>query len=329
MDNQLLFVLSLGLRKLLNKIVINYSDKIARFLLIQHNNLLSPVSFLDRSREIDQITFTSYKKVIKFIKEKEYDPKSEQIYNLKKAWSENREYPMKIGRFINRLFKDIFTQTEIENFVNRFKVESKIDTSGLKWERLHGYDMNNFYLQNNYVKGGGTLNKSCLRKPDRNIFINFLSNNPNSVRLLTLQNNKNQLLARSLIWKLSEPSNRIFLDRIYSRFDEDVNLFIKSAKKNGWLYKSKQTFGNVPIIDGKNGELKNIRMIVENFKRKNFEGYPYMDTFQYYDIEKELLTNDDYIFNGNKSVIKLNKVNGGYTTFNDIHDGEEIDMLEF
>lgn len=321
MNNELLFLLSLGLKKLLKNIYNNYKDPISYKLLNLHKNFLSPISFLDRSKDIDKITYTTFKNVLPFIEEKDYEPDSEDIYKLKRAWLENREPPMKIGRFLNKYFD--FNQLEIENFVNRFKVESKKDITGLKWERVHGKEINRWYLYDNYLHGGGSLNRSCLRKPEKNNFINFISDNPNSVRLLTLQNDNGKLLGRALMWKLSEPKDRFFLDRIYTRFDEDINLFIESAKNQGWLFKSRQTYGgDVPIIDGKTGDIKKIKMVVNNFKKINFKGYPYMDTFQFYDLKNEILTNDNSLFI-NDNVIKLDKTDGKYTKYN---DNQEIDL---
>lgn len=86
MNNELLFLLSLGLKKLLKNIYDNYNDPISYNLLKSHKNILSPISFLDRSKDIDKITYTTFKNVLPFIEEKDYDPNSEDIYKLKKAW---------------------------------------------------------------------------------------------------------------------------------------------------------------------------------------------------------------------------------------------------
>jgi len=186
--------------------------------------------------------------------------------------------------------------------------------------------MNNWYLVDNYVKGGGTLNRSCLRKSERNKFINFLSNNPKSCRLLILKNDQNQLLGRALVWRL--PDNRIYMDRIYTRFDEDVNLFIDSAKRSGWLYKSKQTYGgDVPIIDGANDQKTWFRMEIPDFMKKNFSGYPYMDTFQYYDVKNNILTNDESSFTADGSFVKLNRIDGGYSSYGENVE-DDADMLD-
>jgi len=323
---KLLLVLSLGLRKLLERIISRSGDQIANDFLKLHRQASGPVSFIDRSRDVGQVSYTRSTKVIDAIKEKGLDPMDEGIRLVKSGWVENREV-VKVGRFIAKFLKSRgYSAQELEEFVNQFKAESKKDTSGLDWERVHGRDINKWYLKDYYVKGGGTLNRSCLRKSDRNKFLNFLANNPKSCRLLILKNDKGQLLGRSLLWRL--PDKRIYMDRVYIRFDEDVNLFLDSAKKLGWLYKSKQTYGgDIPLIDTKTGEEIWIKMEIPGFIKRNFGGYPYMDTFQFYDVKKNILTNDQSTFTENGSVVKLNRIDGGYSSFTD-DDVDEIDMLD-
>jgi len=323
---KVLLVLSYGLRKLLERIIKRSENNLARDFLKLHKNASYTISFIDRSRDVGQISYTRSTKVIDAITDKGLEPMDSDIYLVKSGWVENREVA-KVGRFINKLLKDKgYSAQDVETFVNYFKAESKKDTTGLDWQRVHGRDINQWYLADYYVKGGGTLNRSCLRKHDRNKFVNFLSNNPKSCRLLILKNDQNQLLGRALLWRL--PDKRIYMDRIYTRFDEDVNLFLDSAKKLGWLYKSKQTYGgDVTLIDGSTGEEKWIKMEIPDFMKRNFGGYPYMDTFQFYDVKKNLLTNDESTFTADGSVVKLNRIDGGYSSYDDDAD-DDADMLD-
>jgi len=322
---QLLIVLSLGLRQLLKRIYNNHGDMIARNFYDLHKNSTNTISYIDRSKEINKISYTVSDKVSNIIEERGYELTSSDIYKVKQGWLDNRTNTL-IGRLLNKVLDmSEYDPKDIEIFVNRFKSESKKDTSGLNWERVYGRNLNKWYLQDNYLKGGGTLNKSCLRKSNRNGFVNFLSGNPKSCRLLILKNDHNQLVGRALMWKLSN-INRVFMDRIYTRFDEDINLFIESAKKMGCIYKSKQTFGGeIELIDGKTGEVYWEKLEITDVNKNNFNGYPYMDTFQYYDESKKILTNDVSIFTPNSDVKKLNKVNGSYSVYGDDELGDALD----
>jgi len=323
----ILFFFSQGMRKMLENIMSKYSDEIAHFLL---NNVdrrtYASISYVDLTSDLDLISYSPGDRVLGEIREKGLDPRSKDIVNVRKGWTENRQQ-MKIGRLLGRIAESKFTQKQIEEFINRFKAESKKNIEGLDWRRVYGRDINNWYMGNMYVKGGGTLNRSCLRRKEKNQFLNFLAGNPNKVRLQLLVNDQGLLLGRSLIWKLDEPEGRIYMDRIYTRFDEDVNMFIESAKKHGYLYKSKQTYGGeVPLIDGRDGEQKWIKLVCNDFRKRNFSGYPYIDTLQYYDMKNNILTNDVGIFTNN-TIAKLNKTDGGYTTFEegDVDIGDMLD----
>jgi hypothetical protein len=325
MIQKTLLVFSYGFRTVLSHIHDEYNDKIAHDLLKLHKTTSNIISYIDVSSDIEMVTFITSNKSLPFILEQGVDPLSEQIYNIKNAWINYRQ-PIKIGRILkNFLQLSNYNQIDIENFVNRYKSELKKDIEGIKWDRVDGLEFNKWYLKSNYVHGGGTLNRSCLRRKERNKFINFLSNNSKHCRLLIMTNNNNKLLGRALLWKTSNP-DRIFMDRIYTRFDEDVNIFIGLAKSRGWLYKSKQTYGgDIPIIDGRTNESSILNIIINDFKKRNFKGYPYLDTFQFYNPEKEILTNNVNVFTSDNNYIKLNKIDGSYSTFD---ENNEDDMLD-
>ena len=239
-DKNLLFMLSYGMRMLLDSIIGEYDNEIARELIRMHKNKLSEISYIDLSSDIDKIKFITYNKAVPFIEEKGYGITSEDSYKVRRAWLEDRQ-DIKIGRFLNKILKlsnNAYSGQDIETFVNIYKTYMKKQVGDTEWGRVHGSEMNKWYLYDHYVKGGGTLNRSCLRKKNRNKFVNFISNNTKACRLIILKNKENRLLGRALMWRLD--NGRFFMDRIYTRFDEDINLFIELAIERGWLYKSKQ-----------------------------------------------------------------------------------------
>jgi hypothetical protein len=327
--------MSFGLRKLLSDIQSNHDDRISKILLSLHKNSLSPISYIDRTGKIDMILFTQSSKMIPEIEERGVSVSSSDIYNFKKGWMENRNL-LKIGRFVSTILqynKIDFSLKELETFTNRFKNESKKDLEDLTFRGVMGSDINRWYSKKMYLKGGGTLNRSCMRSSERNSFLNFYSVNPRKCRLKILLNGQKRLLGRALLWKLDEPQGSVFMDRVYTRFDDDSLFFENSANKLGYLYKSKQTYGgDIPLINGKTGEKKWVKMVIKGFKKQNFKGYPYMDTLQYYNPKTETLTNDENDFlNGKGNFIKLNQINGSFISLKDYINGnsDEVDMLGF
>jgi hypothetical protein len=320
-NNGMLLVLSLGLRRALKHINRN---EIANDLIEMHKNNVSSISYIDLTNNIDKVSYIKYGRIVDEFKQKDIDPLSNGIYNLRYGWTENREI-IKIGKLINKLFPNKYSKKEIEIFINLFKSYMKTILSDINFDVVYGGRMNYWYLNDNYLRGGGTLNRSCLRKSNKNKYINFLSGNPKLCRLLILKNSDNKLLGRSLMWRIGD---KTYMDRIYTRFDEDVNLFINLAKKKKWLYKSKQTYGDVPIIDTNTNTEITSKLYMENFKKINFDGYPYMDTFQYYNPKTFTLTNDENVFYKGSDYIKLNQVDGSYQTYEDNLNTIDVDMLD-
>jgi len=319
---EILVVLSLGFRKVLKQ-MIKQHNIIAKKIYQTHKNKISSISYIDMSKDINQITYTRYYQIIDELNDNNIDPlNKDDVYNFRYGWTHNRNN-MKIGKLVNKLYPSTFSKKEIEDFVNLYKsyTKSMVDS---KLDLVYGFNIKHWYLNDNYLKGGGTLNRSCLRKKEKNDFINFFVGNSKICRLIILKNKEDKLLGRALLWKLS--NNKKFMDRIYTRFDEDVNIFIKLAMDHNWYYKSKQTFGNVPIVDSSNNEVKKMIMIIDNFESKNFKGYPYMDTFQFYNPKTKILTNDENVFTKDSGFIKLNQVDGSYQTYEDSLRAVDIDI---
>jgi len=80
------------------------------------------------------------------------------------------------------------------------------------------------------------------------------------------------------------------MDRIYTVNGYDVYSFIDYAKKNKWIYKSKQNMSSdIALIDTKN-KTEIYEILIENFEDN--DEYPYMDTLKYYDSNNKRLSNN-------------------------------------
>ena len=128
-------------------------------------------------------------------------------------------------------------------------------------------------------------------------------------KLLILKED-DKIIGRSLIWKLSSIKSsgkpvegvEYFMDRQYTIKDSDVQKFRNYAKEQGWCYKSynnHHSLGSVTI----DGEEKNVRMTIE-ISAKDYNRYPYMDTFKRYDINKYSNILQDI----NNEIKKINKL---------------------
>ena len=206
---------------------------------------------------------------------------------------------IKVGRFIKKFLSDNAFQefgikdTDVEKFVNYYKSYFNYDPS--KLIVVSGDDVKKYYLEDNYYRPDGyrygTLWNSCMRQSERNKFMNLYVFN--DVKMLVLLADDGVVRARALLWDnvkdFNSDNTYKFMDRIYTVYDHDVDVFKKWAKENGYLTKWEQNAKTELYIDiDGNPERKHLYVILE---KHNLSYYPYLDTFKYYDPFKGRFSN--------------------------------------
>ena len=215
-----------------------------------------------------------------------------------------------LGRFVNKLFPGKYNSKQVEDFVNSFK--ASLEKAGERFELVEGEDIEFWYNSDNYKEISGNLGNSCMARK-RNLF-SIYTENPEVCKMLILKED-DKILGRALVWKLKwinilgeDPG--YFMDRQYTIKESDVQKFKNYAIDQGWFYKpynSHSTFGTVNV----NGFDKNVKMTV-NVAAKDYDNYPYMDTFRRYDPEEGILYNDDEKGEEYEGQYILEDTSGGY-----------------
>ncbi|MFW6243180.1 MAG: hypothetical protein ACOC2W_03380 [bacterium] len=205
---------------------------------------------------------------------KKYDFILYHRYN-QDEWNKFRtEY--KIGRLIKKLFGDTFNDSEIESFVNIYKSEYDIVYKNPVFEIVEGVDIVKWYDYDNYkdVEGTSQLHNSCMAEEGCDDFLQFYKiNSPEKVRMLVQFENeqKKKIVGRALLWNLDEPEKTVFMDRVYSINDHQIQMFKRYADNNGWIYDYDKLL------------IKDIKL---------FRYYPYLDTIYYLYQDNRILSND-------------------------------------
>ncbi len=262
----------------------------------------APVSFLDFGDMNDSISFIHSTKVWELMNEVGDEYKM-------KAWTSKRS-SMKIGKLIKLLFADTYPinipkgvnapkpPVDIESFVNMFKAERDKSKNYEKFEIVKGRDIRFWYNQANYsrfIQEDTTLGKSCLRYEESGKLLEMYVSNPDVVNMLILKDDVDRLRGRALVWNLTYPEGRIYMERIYTINDFDVEIYKNYAREQGWLFKSRQTYGyNHNIIDGRTNEELNwehFPMRVQ-LKNRSYKFYPYLDTLSVYNTDTHVLSNE-------------------------------------
>ena len=309
-------------------------SEIARDLIAQLGQDIKPdATFLDESEKEGELTFITMKNAIKklseiypndenFIKNVEMPNTGDKRHYSKlvakqlkdfepQFWKQSRN-PIKVGRLVNQIFPGKYTAPEVEAFVNMFKSSDTKETQ--RFILVDGEEIEKYYWHENYKVMSGDLGKSCMAKKK---FFDIYVQNPEVCKLLVLLEG-DLVIGRSLIWTLdSNDKNEnieCFMDRQYTIEQSDVLKFTDYAKEKGWAYKTHNNHHSYSGVTY-NGEHLSCEMAVK-VKPKDYDEYPYMDTFKRYDQKTGLLFNDEDK-DGNEGQYILEDTGGGYTEIED------------
>ena len=231
-----------------------------------------------------------------------FDTIFSRYYNSPQAWTKFRA-PIKIGRFVNRIFPDIYKQNgvagkDIESFVNVVKLKRTQQFE--RFKIVKGDDILKYYSESNYderATDGTGLGNSCMRYSKCQQYLKFYPNN--NVEMLILMSEdeyqKDKIVGRALLWDIKYINevevNRKFMDRIYVVNDFDIQNFKDYATKNKWLHKKGQNRNpGEAIYDPIDNTFNYLSLKTDNtFKKSKY--YPYLDTMAYFYTDDGFLSN--------------------------------------
>lgn len=222
-------------------------------------------------------------------------------YDDSKIYSTARN-PIRVGRLVRPLLRAAgvtVTDREIEEFTNQWKATYDFAADVLKqFDIVKSADIVKWYWYENYVDGGGTLNNSCMAEVDSEYLDIYSKNSQVSLVILysddgDIKDDKytsKKIKGRALLWDCEiDGTKQSFMDRIYTTFDSDVELFKQFAEKNGWYYKVDQSME--PRGEVTNGQTKKRVEIKVHLNTSKFEYYPYCDTLCFLYVDDNLASN--------------------------------------
>ncbi len=219
-------------------------------------------------------------------------------------WKTSRN-PIRIGRLVRPLLRSVgitVTDREVEEFTNLWKATYDFASDVLKqFDIVKGNEIAYWYDYEKYVDGGGTLNNSCMAEVDSDYFEIYTSNKQVSLVILYDDNGQVQdgkytstkIKGRAILWEAEiDGQKEMFMDRIYTTFDSDTDLFKQFAQKSGWFYKDSQSMTPKEYIT--NGTSKSRPEIIVKVDNADCEYYPYVDTMCFcYTSSNELRNTQD------------------------------------
>lgn len=188
------------------------------------------------------------------------------------------------GSVVGKLFN--IEGREVEIFNNLYK--AALSKAKFTFKIVNGEDIKKYYHADTYGgSGSGSLGNSCMKYDHCQKFFGLYSDNNEIISMLVMLDNRGLLMGRALLWNFD--SNKI-MDRIYTIYDEEFSYhFKKWAIENGYMYKHEQKWNTTLQfeIGGKKIEKK----FSVKLPHWDYDKYPYLDTFKFFDRKSGTLYN--------------------------------------
>lgn len=246
--------------------------------IFNHRYQPSDISLIDFSENPGMVSFTTSDKLAKHFDSSDDLLKTliKPLYNSDAEIYHKMRSDIKVGRFVNKLFGDKYSNAEIHKFVNKYK--SVTVNTKLEFEYYEKFKIKEGYRSIKYTSGpsGNELTHSCMN--DKLDYIDFYVGCP--VKLLVLRDS-NHIFGRALVWELSDGDT--FMDRVYVANQHDYWKFINYAKKMKWWWKSENKSGDeIKLTNGDITKRKFVSVDLNfNFDDYKDWGVPFLDTFVY------------------------------------------------
>jgi hypothetical protein len=225
------------------------------------------------------LNVTDKNDTISFIPDNQFQNKikSSNLENLLK----DDKNKTSVGRLIQKILKDNgkdYNPNQVTAFTDKFKAAwTKYNTKEEKEpiRVVEKEDIRSWYLEDAYNtktnNGVGTLGKSCMRYVQCQEYLDIYVENPDVCKMIIMTEEElgdEVLVSRALLWKTEEEG--WYLDRIYYTDASERILIHDFAKKN---FNIKYSYDFPPTVP---------RLTIKLSGNKDYEYYPYMDSFPYY-----------------------------------------------
>lgn len=318
MNEKMLPLLSDGLKKIIENVNNKHFCGITKDLL-EADNLITSYNELNRVVEFSphhsslmelatsriNMLITGEARMLSFRHnafEISYLPKGKEAkYSSDGVWSRENRQTAKPARIIQKLLVTEYKCKEYEDFSNWVKAEM---LNAGEFKLVEGSDITKYYLDEYYYSLDGTLGNSCMRHKECQEYFGIYEDH--AKMLVCFKDGK--VLGRAIVWNVSD---KVYMDRIYTCMDYLEGQFIDYARSNGWYYRE----NNSLLSDGDRqrwlGPEDNYLTPKDYYLsiqlNKKYEYMPYVDSFRYYDLDRNIITTDP-----EDGSIRLSNTDGTY-----------------
>ena len=187
---------------------------------------------------------------------------------------------IKIGRYIKKIFRDRFNDSEIEEFVNCIK---SMNPANDNLVIVKGEDIKYWYLGDRYIEDNNSLGGSCMKGKDCQGYFDIYTKNEDVCQMLILKTGGDKIKGRALLWNFKDGNgNEIkLMDRIYGS-DAIITKFKNWAVENEYWFKRYQSY-DYEVEWRKTLSGDTIRKVfkIPVTSTNSYSKFPYIDTFKH------------------------------------------------
>jgi len=272
-----------------------YNLKLQDLICNETGEVFSNNYFAKKNRFYPSVAISDPKK-ISYLKEREPD-----YLQFDPEYRKDHGVMVKAGKFFRHCLPNV-SDSIIQKLVSKWYAIIS-DLTNDSWEFELSDDICHYYHEDQYFDDSGSLGSSCMQYGSLQDCIEFYDNY--NAKILILKNTDDKIKGRAIVWEnvffpeLDKTMN--FMDRVYVNDDNDKELFVDYAWKNGWVWKDKQSMVDKTSFRFQDNEIENAILFRDFIKIKPTSYFdivgcrvPYMDTLTYANEDGVLSNNEEF-----------------------------------
>jgi len=230
---------------------------------------------------------------------------SYKLHNLKKIvtpslWDPEQRFHSSIQKVLNKVFPTEFSDRDKNIFAASYYRTVIFEDPSYELKIVEGDAIREAYLFNSYLPHNqSNLWNSCMRYDSCQPYFKLYTDYPEMIKMAVLYKH-DRVAARSLIWIID---NKKYFDRVYSYNSMAESLITNSLTSRDYNM----------LREFHGGQLKHLDIPFEYSKISKIDFFPYLDSFQYYSVDDEMLTN----YEPQGEYWRFNQIDGTRETLND------------
>ena len=212
-----------------------------------------------------------------------YESFKHRLHNLKRVvtpsiWDPEQRFHSSVQKVLNKVFPIEFSERDKNLFAASYYRTVIFEDPSYEMKIIEGNDIKEAYLSTSYLPcNHSNLWNSCMRHSHCEDYFEIYTDYPEIVKMAVLYKH-GKVAARSLIWTVD---GKKYFDRVYSYHSMAESLITQSLLSRDCIM----------LREFHGGQKDSLSIPFSYSKIDNISYFPYLDSFQYYSIDEEALTN--------------------------------------